>query len=284
MANTHYASIIKSIKSPLGIFALISLACESVLMASVWNVPAAHQISIVICMVVLLILIIIGTVKLTLKAMESKTNHASNDNENIDNIIKPEEISFPNITTVISHVSNTISKEHKEHSSLKIQNFGLDLALTLPWAMNNFLSDQGVENIIYNALVIDGSSDIINEYVGAGGHINPDIKATLSKLNGFVDRDCNKLNARNVKIEIRAYHLPPVIHGFLVNDDNLYFSLTDIHNNRVDIVALPYLYLQKNSERNNRLFRVYQSWFDYTWKKSRMIFKFSDTEKHYEPL
>ncbi len=80
----HYASIIKSIKSPLGILALISLVSESVLMVSVWNVPHQYQVSIVILMVVLLVLIIVGTVKLTLKSMESGVvGHSSNDKETV---------------------------------------------------------------------------------------------------------------------------------------------------------------------------------------------------------
>ena len=158
-----------------------------------------------------------------------------------------------------------------------MKNFALDLALTVPWATTHFLNDENLKNITYTALVIDKNSNEIKQHIGNKGTLQTNsANMAIKKLEKFAQREKHRLLARNVKIEVRAYGFLPVIHGFLVNDNDLYFSFTKMQGEVVEIEKIPYLYITRNSETSSRFFSVYNSWFDYTWESGRTVFIFDE--------
>jgi hypothetical protein len=183
----------------------------------------------------------------------------------------------------LGHINRNFVRIYETRHSMEIRNFAFDLELTAPWLIRNLKNHPSLTNMSYNGLAINGAVRLIEEITGGDSDIRIDnLTVALDKLWAFVNQEENTLKARDISIEIRAYDLPPIIHGFILNDQYLYLGLTHIENGKVKGSIFPYWYLQFDKTRTTvHLFNVYNSWFKYTWKRSHPIFKFSRTEKFY---
>ncbi len=267
--GANRADIVNAIKTPLGLWALIALIVESVLLIIIGSIPDESKIYLSFLAILLLFFITFLAFSI------SKKDHVD---DNFINIKGSEyDLDLVNLPTALNHLKGVIDENIQLGTSVEIKNFALDLGYTASWATLHLLNDDKIENLKYYGLVIDPESDHIKEYVGVDGGIRIEsARDAIARITSYAKKEASKLRLRSITIEIKAYSLPPVIHGFTVNNQDLYLGFTEIENSRVEGAKYPYLYYKydSNSNKNKHIFNVYNTWFNDTWIKSRTVFKF----------
>jgi hypothetical protein len=108
--------------------------------------------------------------------------------------------------------------------------------------------------------LIDGKSDITSH----------SIKASINAAQRIESYDLYKVN-----IEIRQYKLPVIFHGFIINDEHLFISFTEIIEGNLFGGSKPYIHLKKEGEPVSNItqhfFNFFNDWFDYYWKSAKTI-------------
>jgi hypothetical protein len=189
------------------------------------------------------------------------------------------ELAFVDLSSALHHVGSLIEEAARNHEPVVIDNLALDMGLTIPWAIGNFLSRTNTEDVTYRGLVIDADADHIKEFIGDKGTIQREsVKNSLHILDGFAQHEQNNLRRRKVTIAIQAYSVAPIIHGFLLNHRYLFLGFTEVKNGVVDVAKVPYVCIERSGENNSGLFNVYESWFRYLWSKSRPAFLFNEDD------
>lgn len=167
-----------------------------------------------------------------------------------------------------------LRNESTKRKKIVVKNLGLDLHSVMPWMENKIIHSEEFDNIYIeiNSLIINPDSHYIKEYIDGHSNIKSgivtssiDIGNSLHNHND-IDRFC---------LKIRQYDLPPIFHGFILNDEHLFLGFTEIHSNKIIGGTKPYLYLWRNenkeSELNSHFFKFYTDWFDYYWKISKEV-------------
>src|SRR5690606_26583181 len=123
-----------------------------------------------------------------------------------------------------------------------------------------------------HSLIIDPESKYLKNFIDGQSNISSQIVSSSIiignnlKTHDDLDRFC---------LEIRQYELPPIFHGFILNDEHLFIGFTEIHNGKIIGGTKPYLYLwrdkNQDSELNAHFFRFYKDWFNYYWELSKEV-------------
>jgi hypothetical protein len=162
-------------------------------------------------------------------------------------------------------------------TEVTIRNWGFDLSTTVGWIINYF-EDVGIEGITYRALVIDWTSPYMQELfsVEESDASPSQARDSVEKLREFSRRRAHLLRSRKIAVEVRGYSVLPVIHGFLIGDQRLYFGLTEISGGVILGARLPYMCVTASdkSAMVRHLFGTYKSWFEHVWSRSTPILKF----------
>lgn len=171
-----------------------------------------------------------------------------------------------NLSIVFDRINKLIREEILLNKVLLIKNYGLDLEQTLPWLKRNI--DEKVFkniNIEYRGLLINPDASINNELID--GESNIRTSCVLDKIS--LASSIRNMQLSNVKVEIKKYDIPPIIHGFNINDKYLFIGFTRVSKGKLTGGADPYLFLNYNSNSNisEHYFDVYNSWFDFLWNK-----------------
>lgn len=159
--------------------------------------------------------------------------------------------------------------ELKLGTGIKIKNIGLDLEKILPdiksYIEENFKKDLQLA-FSYNALIINPESPLIKPIINGNSNIKTEyVTASLKKLEDYKQLFKNN---ENIKLEIKSYEIPPVIHGIMINRKHLFLGLTEFDSGKLFGSNCPYIYLKyRNKSRTTmHYFSAFERWFNYTWK------------------
>lgn len=198
-----------------------------------------------------------------------QTQIAENQTKKIRGIYSEEDELIPNVNAALKKME-TILIEEARSGRIEIKNYGLDLGSVATWFKGNISSSSifSEVHVLYKALLINPESSNIKPLIDG----KSDLKTSV--VNSRVD-ELNTMNLDNIKVELKSYDLPPVIHGFMINDKYLFLSFTEISEDKIVGGFLPYIFIEYNhsSILNRHHFKMFKSWFDYTWKISPTIFK-----------
>ncbi len=154
-----------------------------------------------------------------------------------------------------------IIKNNNTSRTLKIDNFGLDLETVITlfnYTLNSKLMKRDVE---YRGLIISPDSEDIKKICNGDSNL---CQNTAKKSIEYLRKIKLKSNT-NISIELYSYDKPPIIHGFLIDDEYLIIGFTHFESGGLVGGATPYLYIErdKNSQFKEDLFTTYKTWFHF---------------------
>ena len=156
-----------------------------------------------------------------------------------------------------------------------VRNIALDMEHTWGVLRDNVLRYEWKSQLHWRSLLIDWQSE------GATANIGDAVTAATARnseeaMASWCSRHADKLPGRNITFECRAYSKPPLIHGILFNDDELYFSLLSYHS--LGAAGVGYCHFRANPEdRKLRpqlaadYIRAFDGWFQELWEGSRPV-------------
>jgi hypothetical protein len=187
---------------------------------------------------------------------------------------------FPKDLEIIDDVTDVlkdrllpiIMEQAAKKKHIKIENIGLDLETVMPWINQKIISSKKLENIRFEmkSLIIDPESVFLKELINERSNISSvTINASIEVAKNLVYQDLYKFS-----FELKQYDLPPILHGFLMNDEHLFLGFTEIINGKLFGGTRPYLHLCKQenmSDITSHYFSFFKSWFEYYWSISKEV-------------
>ncbi|WP_207060911.1 hypothetical protein [Motiliproteus sp. SC1-56] len=174
---------------------------------------------------------------------------------------------LPNVDAAKAKIIEIFESSKESHKPLRIDNFGLDLETIGSMFRYTFKEEITKRETIYRGLVIDYSDPLIESVCKGRSNLCCDTaRKAVEAVRSAIDS-----GETTIDIELHSYNTPPVIHGFLIDDEHLLLGFTHFSGGGLVGGATPYIYIKKdsNSELNKALFLTYKSWFDYWIKNGR---------------
>lgn len=217
--------------------------------------------------------VVIGIVQTKYARKQTRiAEKASDQNKQFKELFSEEDELLTHVGKVLTKLENILIKESKT-GYVEIKNFGLDLETVVPWlvydiGLNNKLSKTEIN---YQGLIINPDSDLINSMINAESDLRS--KTVESKLEEI--RKLDGTNSSKLHVELRQYDIPPVIHGFLINNKYLFLSFTEVESNKIKGGSFPYTFMEYNhsSKLNCHYFNMFKTWFSHTWNMSDSLYK-----------
>lgn len=225
----------------------------------------------------------IGSIVLyLLKKREKQILQLTKDKAAMGNELQKAKEAFPNDLEIINDVNDVLNekllpiiiKSSANTKKVKIQNFGLDLETVMPWIKHRIVKLNEHQKVCFEikSLIINPESNHVKDLLNgrsdiSAATINSSIEAAKS-LDHYND-------LYKFSFEIKQYDLPPIFHGFLVNDEHLFLGFTEIDNGKLLGGTKPYLHLCKKTKNNSEItlhyFNSYSHWFYYYWGISKTV-------------
>ncbi len=149
--------------------------------------------------------------------------------------------------------------------SLTILNFGLDLENVLPWIREKAYGGEfnGVA-AAFRFLILNPESPYLQDLIDGDSNISSDsVRFSIASAKRFAD---NKTLSQ-FKLEMRQYDLPPVAHGFIINDAHVFLGFTEVKDGKLIGGIKPYIYLNKQQYDASTIvqhyFTFFKTWFEY---------------------
>lgn len=170
---------------------------------------------------------------------------------------------------VLEHLQRLIATDVAPSERTEVLNLGLDLEVVQTFLLYRLIFQKNLQNLEYHGMLINGQSEHIRPIVDGGSSIHTGTAAAVvEKIGNQIAENAGFLQRSNISIEIRSYDLPPVLHGFLVDNRHLYLGFTEFAQGKLHGGEFGYLYLDSKhtDPMTAHLFRVYRSWFEHLWK------------------
>lgn len=174
---------------------------------------------------------------------------------------------------------NTIIEELRAQPSageaLVFQNIALDMEHTWGLIRDHILGNQNAHNVTWRSLMLDWKSDEIKPLSSHSVDVKT-AKSQEEKIVAFCTEHADAFQAHNIRFACKAYHHPPVLHGFLIGQRTLLLNLCGVGGNGLRSAGT---YLVFKDEPPNQIaqdyIEVFSSWFDHEWNESRSIWPVS---------
>ncbi|AXG71473.1 hypothetical protein KORDIASMS9_03730 [Kordia sp. SMS9] len=158
-----------------------------------------------------------------------------------------------------------------EGETIEINNIGLDLETVIPWINQKIIASKKnlIVEIKLKTLIIDDNSEFIKSIINGKSNIQSSVLHASMDIAQKIIQE----NYHNFTLEIKKYSSPPLIHGFIINNEHLFLGFTEIVNKKLHGGVFPYLYLKKDnsSDLNKHYFNFFKSWFDYYWMNAESM-------------
>jgi hypothetical protein len=172
-----------------------------------------------------------------------------------------------------THVLPIIRNVVSEGGSIAFENFGLDMESVMTWLREKINKGEfsGVA-ASFKCLIINPESPYLKELIDNRSNISSDsIKFSIASAKKFADNpDLNKF-----EFEMRQYDLPPIAHGFIINDTHVFLGFTEIKDGKLIGGIKPYIYLNKQQYESSQIalhyFTFFKSWFNCYWNNSNTV-------------
>lgn len=170
------------------------------------------------------------------------------------------------------------AKQHGE--SITVSNIALDMEHTWGVLRDSVLSNSWTGRLTWQSLMLDWQSKSATKGIGDGVTLQT-ARNREGALVTWCEKNGHAFSDRNISFECRAYSVPPLMHGILFNDEELYFSLLLYHS--AGVSGSGYCHMQAASpDRNLRTaiamdyIKAFKGWFRKLWEESRPVWPSSD--------
>jgi hypothetical protein len=179
------------------------------------------------------------------------------------------------VTDILGILNPIINEQSSRKGYINIKDFGLDLETVMPWINHEITRFEKINNIPFDmkALLINPASKYLNQLIDGESDVTSNsITASIAAA-----RHLNRYNLCRVKFELKQYELPVIFHGFMINDEHLFISFTEIIDGKLFGGSKPFIHFKKNREPvssiTQHFFNFFNNWFDYYWNDATSIVK-----------
>ncbi len=182
--------------------------------------------------------------------------------------------SLDGVPDALTHVRRRLTTPLAARRSLDV--LGLDLAGTWGSLRTEILRRSWSHGLDIRMLCVDPESAAILEVTSSARHTwvsHRSAKDSLEQIAEYASDDSEGLRARGISLEVRAYPDPPTLHGYLVDDRELVWSLCEFHEGRLTVGPRPYRQVDETSPRavDTADLKTFRSWFAHHWARGRTI-------------
>jgi hypothetical protein len=151
----------------------------------------------------------------------------------------------------------------RDRQNIKI--IALTLASVWP-QIRDILRDNNYRNIDIKLLQLDPDlTDLDSIHLGW----RKEVTQIHEHIENYLNSNKDDLEKRNITIEVKRYKHGPCIHGYLVNDKNLFFSLCKWETKsggRIELEGHPNFYEHfdnREDEKQRPYFELFDNWFNH---------------------
>jgi len=152
-------------------------------------------------------------------------------------------------------------------------NIAHDMGVTWPLVKSRLVDQEEFSHVHWRTLMIDPDAPAVRKLAGAG--ISTRVAASRIREIRWADESLQRaLRERSVKFECRIYDDIPTSHGFMLNTDALFLTMSKRQRNgKLESSSSPYWIFRRDDEAKqlSHPIEAFQSWFDYTWKRSQKV-------------
>ena len=154
---------------------------------------------------------------------------------------------------------------NKEH--VTVCNFALDMEAT--WGpMHAHLNRRETHELTWRSVMLDPEWPIFREIESDSVSLKR-ANINIELIQEFCSRHQREMVERRISFECRTYRDLPLIHGFLVNDSFLIFTLLRrAKDGRVIALDNAYIRFPRKNEISMHTIQAYSGWFNYAWENS----------------
>lgn len=184
----------------------------------------------------------------------------------------------PGVHTIWKYLEELISQARRDSASESalVKHLALDMGDAWDLLRDGIVKDENVRDVTWRCLMTDPESVTMHEAKAWSSSV--DQQKARSAIAAIQDTLSDKilagqLSIRKLAMEVRAYREIPVMHGFLVQDQALLWSMCDISpEGKLEATRTPYFRF-KLGERaySSHVVNSFEHWFDYHWKTAGRI-------------
>jgi len=173
-----------------------------------------------------------------------------------------------NVLDVGGKLFKTIADLQPSEKEVTVSNLAHDMGVTWPLIKTRLLDQKQIRNLHWKTLMINPDSDDVKRVAG-GGISTKVARSRIREIEwASLELDAARRD-RNIDFECRLYDEVPTFHGFLLNIDTLFLTMSKTQKNgKLESSSSPYWVFRRDTE-NQQLshpIEAFQSWFDYVWK------------------
>lgn len=154
-----------------------------------------------------------------------------------------------------------------------VSNIAHDMGVTWPLIKSRLLDQKQIRNLHWKSLMIDPESPEVKKVAG-GGISTRVARSRIHEMAWAKDDLDAAARDRNVSFECRIYTAVPFFHGFLFNSETLFLTMSKVQKDgKLESSSSPYWVFRRDSENAQLAHPIesFQSWFDYTWRRSTKV-------------
>lgn len=173
----------------------------------------------------------------------------------------------PNVPEFAKTLLNEARRLWRRKEHVTVWNFALDMSQT--WGpMYEHLARPDIGNLTWRSVMLDHRWPHFRKFQSPSVSIKS-AKHYEESIQEFCSSHQHELRERNVTFECRTYRGIPVIHGFLVNESFLIYTLLRCsREGRVSCLDNAYLRFPQFNEISQHPIEAYSDWFRYAWETS----------------
>lgn len=178
-----------------------------------------------------------------------------------------------NVLDVGDKLFAAIEDMQSTEKEISVTNLAHDMGVTWPLLKTRLLDQKQLRNLTWKTLMIDPDSAEIKKLAGAG--ISTRIARSRIREMQWAGEELDRAQRdRSVRFECRIYPEIPHFHGFLLNTEMLFLTMSKVQRNgKLESASSPYWVFHRNTE-NQQLahpIEAFQSWIDYAWKRAPKV-------------
>lgn len=216
------------------------------------------------------------------KKSEAHINLLKKENTEIEKKLEISRKVLPKDLEIIEDVDDVLQnkvlpilrEKVMKRQEIRIINFGLDLYSVMPWLKNKIIHPIEFDNVYFEmrSLIINPDSNYLKDLVNGDSNISSEVIASSIKTA----QDLGHLHdLTKFSLEIRQYDLPPIYHGFIINNEHLFLGFTELENGKLVGGIKPYIHLKIDSDSPTdftvHYFTFFTDWFEFYWKQSKQV-------------
>jgi hypothetical protein len=181
----------------------------------------------------------------------------------------------PNVMQIGDTVERLVKASIQLSGSASIRHLALDMSEAWGIITEEILNPKkGLNNVQWRCLMIDPESVEIQKVASSSVAVDIAVSRVKQMLD-FLDEKADSLAGRNLSFECRVYTELPAMHGFLIDNTALLWSICDIDipYGKLNASYTPYWRFEATDQSapSSHPARAFANWFEYRWNRARLV-------------